>query len=76
MEVAVSKYKKHQINSNELLSRCSGHQLAQRGRRWKSAEAEGPQSDPRIEEVRLAQIELKMIPSGILRLRSREDASS
>ena len=63
MEVAVSKYKRHQINSNELFEQMLGHQLAQRRAQMEQAlEAEGPQSDPRIEEVRLAQIELNNYP--------------
>jgi hypothetical protein len=61
--LAISKYKKHQINSNELFSEMLGPQLMQRRAQMQQAlEDEGPQSDPRIEEVRLAQIELNNYP--------------
>jgi hypothetical protein len=63
MAVAVSKYKRHQINSNELFEQMLGPHLAQRRAQMQQAlEDEGPQSDPRIEEVRLAQIELGNYP--------------
>ncbi len=63
MAVAVSKYKRHQINSNELFEQMLGPQLAQsRAQMQQALEDEGPQSDPRIEEVRLAQIELGHYP--------------
>jgi hypothetical protein len=58
-QLAISKYKKHEINSNELFQQMLGPQLMQmRTQMHDALEAEGPQSDPRVEEVRLAQIEL------------------
>jgi hypothetical protein len=58
-QLAISKYKKHQINSNELFSQMLGPQLIEKRTQMQHAlEAAGPQSDPRIEELRLAQIEI------------------
>jgi hypothetical protein len=60
---AISKYTKHQINQNELFQGLLGPQVAQmRAQMQQRLEAEGPLSDPRREEVRLAMIELDKIP--------------
>jgi hypothetical protein len=58
-KLAISKYKKHQITSDQLLQEMFGPQLAQSWAQMpQELEDEGPLSDPRPEEVRLAKIEL------------------
>jgi hypothetical protein len=54
-QLAVLKYIKHPTTPDELFQAMVGRQVAQIQQRL---EAEGPQSDPLGEEIRLAQIEL------------------
>ena len=58
-QLAVAKYIKHPTTPDELFQAMVGPQVAQIQQRL---EAEGPQSDPLSEEIRLAQIELYKHP--------------
>ncbi len=60
---AIAKYMKHQSTQEELFQGLLGPQVVQmRAKMQQGLEAEGPLSDPRREEVRLALIELNKYP--------------